>query len=142
MNIRHCFGFVIAIASVLLGGTSLASAQVRNVKGTTQMAGDNGKLGVEYTIGKGDAAINVKLKSVEYSISRRLDGELVDWPKPNEKFLVLHFNIHNPNHFQVTTNGYSLKFTAVDANNVNHAGNLIFQKEGTHESIQILSFSI
>ncbi|HTQ08677.1 MAG TPA: hypothetical protein VMI31_01260, partial [Fimbriimonadaceae bacterium] len=114
MNLSHCLGFVLAFAVVGLGGTSLAIAQQRNVKGTTQLAGDNGKLGVEYTIGKGNAAINVKLKSVEYSISRRIDGDLVDWPKPNEKFLVLHFNIHNPNHFQVTTNGYSLKFTAVD----------------------------
>jgi len=115
----------------------MASAQERNLKGTTQLAGDNGKLGVEYTIGKGNAAINIKLRSVEYSINRRIDGDLVDWPNATDKFLVLHFNLHNPNHFQVFASSTALKFTAVDSNNVNHAGNLVFQKEGTHETIQM-----
>ena len=45
------------------------------VKGTTQMAGDNGKLGVTYTIGA-SGPLNITLDSAEFSVWPVIVGDL------------------------------------------------------------------
>ncbi|MDR3687780.1 MAG: hypothetical protein P4L46_00255, partial [Fimbriimonas sp.] len=111
--------------------------QKQYVKGTPQIAGDNGKVGVTYTIGKGAWAINFTLLSAEYSTARILDGNDIVWPQNTEKFLVLHYTLQNPNPTNLTANFWTLKWTAIDSGDVNHDGLATFQKEGTQKTDQI-----
>jgi hypothetical protein len=114
----------------------------QGVKGTTQMAGDNGKIGTTYTLGHGDKAINFTLTSAAYSVDRILDGSSAFMAGADEKFLVLHFTLHNPNKTENMVNWATLTYTAIDSNNVNHQvtgnGSVLFDKDGTHEAAQIV----
>lgn len=99
-------------------------------KGTTQLAGDNGKMGVTYTIGKGDHAVNFTLKSAEYEPNRVLTQRNTYLAKEDEKFIRLHFTFQNPNRRKITAYHATLKFTFVDDKGVNHNNLRILSKEG------------
>jgi hypothetical protein len=90
----------------------------RIVQGTTQMAGDNGKLNTTYTIGKMDP-INITLTNVRYSVVREVVGSGVVAPAKDEKLLVIDFIAHNPNPKAIPFGGSDLKFTGVDQESVN-----------------------
>lgn len=101
------------------------------VKGTTQMAGDNGKIGVTYTLGKGNAAINFTLLSAEYSVTRVAMASSCVWPKADEKYLVLRWTAHNPNPQERGLARGTLRFTAVDSENTNRRNLGFALNEGT-----------
>ena len=108
------------------------------VLGTTQLAGDFGKLGTTYTIGK-SAPLNFTLKSAEYTVAPFTLGNNSWVPKEDEKLLVLHYTVHNP---QPRDQGYTwsdLLFTAVDALDKNHEFIQAVGREGTQ---QVLSQSL
>lgn len=65
------------------------------VKGAPQLAGDNGKMGVAYTLGKGNDAVTFSLLSAEFSTARIIADNRVYVPKADEKYLVLHYTLHN-----------------------------------------------
>jgi len=105
-------------ATAAWAGGQAASAKPRVVQGTTQLAGEQGKLGITYTIGK-SGPINFTLRSAEYTVGRVSTGEHRILPSAQEKTLVLHFTVQNPQKQEFHYNWGILAFTAVDAKNVN-----------------------
>ncbi len=106
------------------------------IKGTVQMAGDNGKLGVTYTIGKGSEAVNFTARHAEY-VTRVVLRDEVYTANEDEKLLVLHYTAHNPNARENDFNWSTLHFTAVDSQNVNREGVGLAGKDGTAEKYDI-----
>ena len=88
--------------------------------GTTQLKGEYADMGSTYTLGKGDYAMNVTLKSAEYSVDSLVIADFLTYPKADEKFLVLHLNLHNPQSREVFARYDSFMFTAVDSKDENH----------------------
>jgi len=106
-------------------------APAPGVKGTVQMAGDNGKMSVTYTIGKGDEAINFALLRAEFTTTRLCLTDKTVCPTADGKLLVLHFTIQNPNAKETFFNWATLKFTAVDSENANRESLGYAGKEGS-----------
>ncbi|MHB0998917.1 MAG: hypothetical protein ACYC27_06695 [Armatimonadota bacterium] len=90
----------------------------RVVKGTTQLKGDQAKLGVTYTLGKRDP-INVTLDRAEYSVEPVRFGNGYVYPNSDQKMLVLHYTLHNPNSKNRGLSWNTIEITAVDANDKN-----------------------
>jgi hypothetical protein len=86
--------------------------------GTTQLAGENAKLGVTYTLGKANP-INITLDKVEYTLEPVLFGKVPIWPKKNEKIMLVHYTLHNPNHRDFGLAWSTLDINAVDSNDKN-----------------------
>lgn len=90
------------------------------VLGTTQLPGEFGKVGTTYTVGK-QSPINFTLESVRYSPARFCAGPNTWAPNQEQKLMVLRFTLHNPlPREQYIGGGNGVKFTAVDATDVNH----------------------
>lgn len=106
------------------------------IKGAVQMAGDNGQLGVTYTIGA-NGALNFTLNSAEFRASRVVMGEATIAPKADEKLLVLNATIHNPNKDLNALDWGTLRFTAVDPNDQNHEYENYVAKPGTNELLSV-----
>lgn len=87
--------------------------------GTTQLKGEYADIGSTYTLGGGDYALNLTVKSVEYSVAPLTIGDYFYYPKAGEKFLVIHFNVHNPRPQEAFARYDSFTITAVDAENEN-----------------------
>ena len=104
-----------------------------DLQGTAQLAGGEGTIGKTYSLGKTDNALNVTLTGAEYSLSPVTMGTSVYAPKANEKLLVLHYTVQNPQKRDVTVYYGSFKITAVDAKDVNHVFDNYVAREGTTE---------
>ncbi|MHB9107431.1 MAG: DUF4352 domain-containing protein [Armatimonadota bacterium] len=112
----------------LLGGTvsfdAAANKLVINV-GTAdaaesaQLAGDNGELNKIYSLVKSNP-IHFSLLSAEYTTTPFTIGTNYYVPKADEKLLVLHFTVQNPQDKTNFVRYDRLRITAVDAMNVNH----------------------
>ncbi|RYG23291.1 hypothetical protein EON82_14465 [bacterium] len=127
-----------AVAAVCLASVSTASAMpqqgkakqapkkaavqkptTRPVLGTAQLPGDNGKLNQAYTMGQ-TRKVNFTLTGARYTKTRwTIDGRAAA-PDKTTKLLVLSFSIQNPNPEITNFNMGTLKFTAIDQENVNH----------------------
>jgi len=114
----------------LLGNNAIYNAATKTVTvgvpasssgstGTAQLPGDEGQLGQLYTLRK-DRPLYFCLLSAEYTTVPVVVGEQWSTPKSNEKFLLLHYTIQNPNKTDELVRSDSLRFIAVDAMNVNH----------------------
>lgn len=111
--------FACAALFTLALAPGLAQSATKKVytKGTQQMAGGNGLFGQTYTlVGPGDyGPINFTVLSAWYSVARfsMNDGNIYA-PKANEKLVVIHFRVKNPNKndFYFGSGGF---FQAVDA---------------------------
>jgi hypothetical protein len=86
--------------------------------GTQQLKGGFGEFGNTYTIGKDDPW-NICLKSAEYSVNTIAVGDRIIFPKADEKLLVLHYTVHNPQKSEALMRFDTLRFTAVDAKDKN-----------------------
>jgi len=133
-NVTSVLAISLALATVGFAQTAKPKpkpTQERIVKGTTQMAGDNGKLNVAYTIGKTDS-VNITVTNVRYSVVREIVGKDVIAPAKDEKLLVIDFIAHNPNPTALSFSGAMLKFTGVDQESVNrlYTGNFTRAKTG------------
>jgi hypothetical protein len=106
-------------------------------QGTTQQAGGVGALGKSYTFGKENNALNFMLKSAEFSISRLVMSREIYVPKPNEKLLLLHCTIQNPQKQEAYLSNSQFKFTAVDTKGENHVYAYFFAKEGDTKELTI-----
>lgn len=89
--------------------------------GTAQLAGDSGQIGQVYTL-RTSNPIYFRLNSVAYSVSQLRFGKLMVTPEADEKLLVLHYSLQNPQKIEALVRFDTLKFTAVDQMNVNHDG--------------------
>lgn len=91
------------------------------VKGTTQLAGDNGKIGQTYTLGKADGAYNITFTKIEYNADRLMTADDTTVPEANEKLLVLHYTVQNPTNAAKALHARIFRFTAYDAESVTYS---------------------
>jgi hypothetical protein len=84
-----------------------------------QLNGDQAKFEEEYTLGK-EVPINVVVHSVEYSVSRVINGEQIEFPAANEKLLLVRMTLRNPQPTETIIRYDTFQYTAVDSNNTNH----------------------
>lgn len=115
---------------------SAKPAAPRVVLGTTQLAGDNGQIGVTYTLGK-DEPLNFTLNAAEFSVEPVRIGENAYTPAAAEKLLVLRYTVQNPNKFETSYLWESLTFTAVDEGNTNRPYIQDVGKGGTEQTLNI-----
>jgi hypothetical protein len=91
--------------------------------GTAQLPGQWCKFGQAYTLGKAkgpDAnAMNVTLKSAEYTIGQVKVGDRMFWPQEGEKLLVIHYSLHNPLPKEQHVDYGTITWTAVDSKSEN-----------------------
>ncbi|HEX8550745.1 MAG TPA: DUF4352 domain-containing protein [Abditibacteriaceae bacterium] len=113
-----------------------AAKPAEPAKGMTQMAGDNGQLGVTYTIGT-DAPLNFTLNSAAFKVERIVVDDNVTAPTADEKLLVLNYTIHNPNKDIRNYNWNTLGFTAVSPDSKNYEYAQIAARAGTSEGLNI-----
>lgn len=90
----------------------------RVVLGTKQLSGDKAELGQVYTLGK-QYPMNITLNSVEYTTDRVRVGQGVKIPGADEKFMVLHYTLHNPRKSEAHVRFDTFGFTAVDSTDTN-----------------------
>lgn len=103
------------------------------VLGTKQLDGQNARIGETFTVGK-QQPVNITLQGAAFSTSRVMLGRQMVVPKANEKLLVLRFTAHNPS--KTDSSLYGLRFTAVDARDVNHVSESAFVRAGTAEEFR------
>ncbi|HEY3414497.1 MAG TPA: hypothetical protein VGM51_15775 [Armatimonadota bacterium] len=108
----------------------------RVVLGTKQLSGDKAELGQMYTLGK-SWPMNITLNSVEYSTDRLRFGDEVKVPAGNEKFLVLHYTLHNPQREERRVRYDTFAFTAVDSTDTNMEGRGMVGAESTQQNLDM-----
>ena len=86
--------------------------------GTEQLKGEYGLIGHTYTLGKTNPW-NITLKSAEYSVSIVRSGDQAICPNREQKLLILHLTMHNPQKSLALLRFDTIHFTAVDANDKN-----------------------
>ena len=87
--------------------------------GTSQLPGEDGVLGTLYTMRTG-SPLYFNLLRAEYTTSQVVIGQRLFTPKEDQKLLVLHFTVQNPQKNDLNVRHDSLRFMVVDAMNVNH----------------------
>jgi len=93
-----------------------AGAQVKiGAKGTTQMAGADGKFLRPYSLGVKGNQLNFTLKSIEYTIEPVSNGTNTVTPSAGEKLMVVRFNVHNCEKKQQYCSAGDFSLTAVEA---------------------------
>lgn len=120
---------LLAAGSVLLLLASTASfaakTPVKNsknkaTKGTTQLKSNNNdpKFGETFTLGK-TAPINITIDSAEYTVDQRHIGNEMYLTNADQKYLVVHYTLHNPNPNDYGLAWGTLEILGVDANDKN-----------------------
>jgi hypothetical protein len=89
------------------------------VLGTTQMAGDQAVVGVEYTVGKSDP-MNIKITKVEYRADRMYASDFFREPDKAHKLLHIAYTLHNPKPVEAYVSSDTFHFTVVDLTGENH----------------------
>jgi len=102
--------------------------------GTQQLKGEFGKIGDTYTLGKSNPW-NVKLSSAEYTVASLRVGDGLKFPNMDEKFLVLHFTVHNPQKGLALMRFDTFRITAVDSSSKNWEGTHTLNLESTKEAV-------
>lgn len=87
-------------------------------KGTVQMPGDNGKVGVTYQLGAKGDELHVTLDSAELA-TRFNVMEDTYVARANQRLLVLTYTVHNPQKRDMSVGWASVKFTAVSPDDEN-----------------------
>jgi hypothetical protein len=106
------------------------------VMGTQQMAGEWAVMGQQYTLNEGDP-LNFTLNSAEFSVVRLNVGDESVVAQGDEKLLVLHVTIQNPQSRARRVYWADLDFTAVDAMNVNREWSQELGVESTREPVDM-----
>ena len=104
--------------------------------GTAELAGDNGKMGTVYSMLKG-SPLYFSLKSAEYTTKQVVIGDTLYFPAAEEKLLLLHFSVQNPQKTETFIRGDIMKFMAVDAANVNHEGIGTWGDAESHNTVEL-----
>ncbi len=88
------------------------------IKGTVQLAGDKGKLGITYQIGNVGDELHFTLDSAEVALRCKTveDNILASHP---DKLLILNYTVQNPNKREVSFDYGSFKFTCVSPDDEN-----------------------
>lgn len=91
-------------------------------------------IGHTYTLGK-SAPWNISVKSAEYSVETIRNGDGVIYPNKEQKLLLIHLRVHNPQKRQALMRFDTIRFTAVDAHDKNWQGVGNINSEETKERI-------
>ncbi len=133
----------LATLAAVMGGVAAGAAkkkppapQKRVVQGTSQLKGDQGELGLTYTLGK-ESPINFTLKSCEYLAERKRIGADYYVPTAEEKLLVVHFTLQNPQPSERGVGWSVCSFTAVDATDTNREYPQNIGVESTQEALSL-----
>lgn len=129
---------------ILVSAASLAAkVPVNNpknkaTKGTTQLKGanDNPMFGYTYTLGK-TAPINITVDGAEYTVDQLSIGNVTHTTNADEKLLVLHYTLHNPNPRDYQLSWGTLEIFGVDAQDQNWRYAATVGVEGTGEACQM-----
>lgn len=114
-------GIAVALVSVGFGATDCLAAKIKiGAIGTTQWAGGDGVFKRPYSLGEKGNKMNITLKSAEYTVGLVAIGDNVFIPKENEKLLVIHYTVHNPEKKEQSAFWSTFHFTAVDSEDANH----------------------
>jgi hypothetical protein len=97
--------------------------------GTNQLAGNQGRLNVAYTMGK-QAPLNFTLNAAEYRLEPISLGGEVYSVDGTQKMLILRFTVQNPTQAERDLSWGSFKITAIDSRDVNHEFKSYFVREG------------
>ena len=141
----------IAALMKLLGGSATFNADAHKLfinssgqsttgagaAGTAEIAGDNGELGKIYTLRK-DNPLYFCLKSADYTTNQVVIGDSLYVPAAEEKLLLLHFTVQNPQKTDTLVRGDMLRFMAVDAMNANHQGEQTWGNPENHQIIDLM----
>ncbi len=117
---------------VIAGDAATASA-TNPAQGTTQLAGGAGEFGKAYTIGK-DSPINFTLRSAEFSVVRQILREPYV-PKAEQKLLILHFTVQNPNKADLNFGYSNLVLNVVDDQGVTSKFDAYVAREGSTDEL-------
>ncbi len=109
---------------------------VLTTQGTQQMAGDTVKLGTERTLGKA-WPMNIALLKLDYQAGRVVVGEDAYRAGKDQKFLVVHYALHNPQKSEQLVRFDSFRFTAVDDKGTNHDFEQVVGVEATKERLDL-----
>jgi len=101
------------------------------VQGTAQLAGENGKFDVTYTLDK-NSPLNFTLLSASYSPSRLVIGNICTFPRVDQKMLVINFTVQNPQHTDFNYDWSAIKFTVLDPDGTSYDRSADVGKAGTH----------
>lgn len=103
--------------------------------GTVQMAGDNGKLGVIYQLGRKDSELHFTLESAAFATSYPTPEEIVV-AGAKQRLLVLTFTAQNPQKTEMSLDYSSFKFTVVspDDQNIDYSGYMYNANTKAHVS--------
>lgn len=104
--------------------------------GTAQLPGDNGQVGQVYKLRTGNP-VYFRLNSAEYTVAPVRIGKALVIPEVDEKLLVLHFSVQNPQQKEMLYRFDTLKFTAIDAMNVNREAKGLVGDEQTQDDLNI-----
>lgn len=126
-----------AVTNKLIISTTGATTSTAASGDTAQMAGDNGELGKIYSLVKSNP-LYFSLLSAEYTTTPLTIGDRYFTPKANEKLLVLHFTVQNPQKTERLVRYDSLHLTAVDQMNVNHEGIPCWGDAEKHDAVSML----
>ena len=102
--------------------------------GTQQLKGEYGKIGDTYTLGK-THPWNICLKSAEYTIDPVCFGDRTVWPTEDEKLLLLHFTVHNPQKSLALMRHDMINITAIDSNDKNWNKENCLASEEKHQEV-------
>ncbi len=117
------------------GGATGGGAAATGVSGTPQLPGDNGILDQVYKISKAEP-LYFRLTSAEFTVAQVVIGDDVYSPKADEKLLLLHFTVQNPDKTAERLARYDcLRFTAFDAMNNPHVGEKDWGDDQNHASV-------
>lgn len=103
--------------------------------GTEQLKGEYGEIGHTYTLGR-SSAWNMRLSSAEYTVDTVKMGDRIYVPTAQQKLLVLHYTVHNPQKSEAMMRFDTLPVTAVDSKDQNYeyAGD-IAADDGTNSNV-------
>jgi hypothetical protein len=131
------FAKALGVSAKLEGGKlSVSSGATLYTQGTTQQAGGAGVIGKSYTLGR-EKPLNFLLRSAEFQIGRVVIGNEIYAPKRDEKLLILHATVQNPQKVEAYLSNFQWKFTAVDAKSVNHVYANYLAREGSTAELNI-----
>ena len=114
---RMCALAIPFVLSMAFASACLAASV--GAKGTTQMSGVWAQYNKPYSLGKGNK-LNFTMKSAEFTVDAVRIGRRFYFPDGNEKLLVIHYTIQNPEKRQMSARWSSFQFTVVDQMNANH----------------------
>ncbi|MFC4454729.1 hypothetical protein [Deinococcus sonorensis] len=132
-SLAKALGLTVAVSR---GTLVFAKVSGPAVMGTAQRPGDAARPGQEYTVGRQNP-MNFILRGAEFSVGRANVGGGSVIPTREQKLLIVHYTLHNPQQQDLLVRSDQLKLTAVDAQDVNHDAEDALSREGQTTPLEL-----